>query len=81
MKAGKDGIQGELQIGREEKLWILLQAPLEMRCLDFRIPFHSLEEEKEGEYGGEKIMSFEILTLQLCCLEMKLYLCEVFNQV
>ena len=25
------GIQGELHIGREEELWIFLQAPLEMK--------------------------------------------------
>jgi hypothetical protein len=53
MKSGKVGIQGELQIGREEKLWILLQAPLEIRCLDFRIPFHNHEEEEEEEEGEE----------------------------
>jgi hypothetical protein len=54
MKSGNVGIQGELQIGREEKLWILLQASLEMRCLDFRIPFHNHEEEEEGEEGERK---------------------------
>jgi hypothetical protein len=54
MKSGKDGIQWELQIGREEKLWILLQAPLEMRCFDFRIPFHNQEEEEEREEGKRK---------------------------
>jgi hypothetical protein len=54
VKAGMVGIHGEPQIGREEKLWILLQAPLKMRCLDFRIPFHNHEEEKEGEVGERK---------------------------
>ena len=42
----------ELQIGREEKLWIMLQAPLEMKEMVFRIPFHSHEEEEREE--GEK---------------------------
>jgi hypothetical protein len=46
---GKLGIQVELQIGREERLWIRLQAPLEMIEMDFRMPFHSHEEEeREG---------------------------------
>jgi hypothetical protein len=30
-KVFKVGIQGELHIGREEELWIRLQAPLEMK--------------------------------------------------
>jgi hypothetical protein len=46
MKAGMVGIQEELQIGRKERLWILLQAPLEIMCLDFRILFHNHEEEE-----------------------------------
>jgi hypothetical protein len=51
MKEVKLGIQVELQIGREERLWIRLQAPLEMIEMVFRMPFHSHEEEerKEGE--------------------------------
>jgi hypothetical protein len=49
MKSGKVGIQGELQIGRE-----VLQAPLEIIFFDFRIPFHSHEEEEEREEGGER---------------------------
>jgi hypothetical protein len=54
MKSGKAGIQGELQIGREERLWILLQAHLEIRFFDFRIPFHNHEEEEEREEGERK---------------------------
>jgi hypothetical protein len=54
MKSGRVGIQGELQIGREEKLWILLQAPLEIRCFDFRIPFHNHEEEEEEREEEER---------------------------
>jgi hypothetical protein len=46
-------IQLELQIRREEELWILLQAPFDMKGKDFRMPFHSHEEEEEGE-GGER---------------------------
>jgi hypothetical protein len=46
------GIQGELQIGREEELWIRLQAPLEMKEWDFKMPFHSHEKEEEKERGG-----------------------------
>jgi hypothetical protein len=49
----KLGIQVELQIGREERLWIRLQAPLEMIEMDFRMPFHSHEEE-EREGGRER---------------------------
>ena len=54
MKLGKVGIQGELHIGRDERLWILLQAPLEIRFFVFRIPFHNHEEEEEGEKGERK---------------------------
>jgi hypothetical protein len=46
------GIQGELQIGREKELWIRLQAPLEMKGWDFKMPFHSHEKEEEKERGG-----------------------------
>jgi hypothetical protein len=49
----KLGIQVELQIGRDERLWIRLQAPLEMIEMDFRMPFHSHEEE-EREGGRER---------------------------
>ena len=52
MNEGKLGIQVEFQIGREERLWIRLQAPLEMIEKDFRMPFHSHEEEERGE--GER---------------------------
>jgi hypothetical protein len=31
VKVFKVGIHGELHIGREEELWIRLQAPLEMK--------------------------------------------------
>ena len=59
------GIQEELQIEREKELWILFQAPLEIKGLDFRIPFHNQEEE-EVEMGERRAI-LEILTLQLCC--------------
>ena len=52
MNDGKLVIQVELQIGREERLWIRLQSPLEMIEMDFRMPFHSHEEEKREE--GER---------------------------
>jgi hypothetical protein len=50
----KLGIQVELQIGREERLWIRLPAPLEMIEKDFRMPFHSHEEEENEGGWGEK---------------------------
>jgi hypothetical protein len=53
MKEDKLGIQMELQIRKDERLWIRLQAPLEMTEMDFRIPFYSHEEE-EREEGGKK---------------------------
>jgi hypothetical protein len=58
MKAGMVGSQEELQIGREERLWILLQVPLEMMCLDFRILFHNHEKEEEEEEEGERKEQF-----------------------
>ena len=43
------GIQVVLQIKREEKLLLMLQAPLEMKGMDLRMPFHSHEvEERDG---------------------------------
>jgi hypothetical protein len=47
------GIQVEFQIGREDDLRILLQAPLEMKERVFRMHFHSHKEE-EKDMGGEK---------------------------
>jgi hypothetical protein len=60
MNEDKLGIQMELQIGREERLWIWLQAPLEMIEMDFRIPFHSYEEE-EREEGERKELECKYL--------------------
>jgi hypothetical protein len=42
MKEDKLGIQVELYIGREERLWIRLQEALEMIEMDFRMPVTSL---------------------------------------
>jgi hypothetical protein len=61
MKSGKVGIQGELQIGREERLWILLQAPLEIIFFDFKIPFYNHEEDEEREEGERKVQVLRYL--------------------
>jgi hypothetical protein len=53
VKVFKVGIHGELHIGREEELWIRLQAPLEMKEWELRMPFHSHENEEEKD-GGER---------------------------
>ena len=55
------GIQLELQIGREEELWILLQAPFEIKGSDFRILFHSHEEEEERDRGERKVWELRYL--------------------
>jgi hypothetical protein len=63
VKEGMVGIYGEFQMGMVDWLWILRQAPLEMKGVDLRIPFHS-QEELEWE-GGEKRVGREILTSEL----------------
>ena len=66
------GIQGELDIERDDELWILKQAPFLMKQWDFRIDFHSLKEE-EREGGRERSWSLGtyltvvILTKSLNC--------------
>jgi hypothetical protein len=40
-------------MGRDENLWIRLQAPLVIKEVIFRMPFHSHEEEEERE-GRER---------------------------
>jgi hypothetical protein len=48
-KEGKVGIQGEFQIGIDERAWTLRQAPWEITGNEERMPLHSHE---GAEWGG-----------------------------
>jgi hypothetical protein len=51
-KEGKVGIQGEFQIGIDERAWTLRQAPWEITGNEERMPLHSHEGAEWG--GGER---------------------------